>query len=114
MDSFVSLEPGMMIWVWVTFAVFFFLLSKFAWKPILNAIESREKHVRETIENANRANEESQHLLEEHKALMDKAEAETQKMIAESKEIAEKMREDILRKAHEEADLALQKAKKRN
>ena len=40
MDNFVSLDPGMMIWVWVTFGILLFLLSKFAWKPILNAIES--------------------------------------------------------------------------
>ena len=112
MDNFVSLEPGMMIWVWVTFGILLFLLSKFAWKPILNAIESRETYVRDTLEKANSANEEAQSLLEEHQKLMANAEAEAQKMLKENKALVEKNREELLAQARNDADDLLEKAKK--
>lgn len=112
MDNFVSLDPGMMIWVWVTFGILLFLLSKFAWKPILNAIESRETYVRDTLEKANSANEEAHALLEKHQEMIANTESEAQKMLKENRELVEKTREELLAQAREDADDLLVRAKK--
>jgi F-type H+-transporting ATPase subunit b len=111
-NNLVSLDPGMMIWVWVTFGVLFILLKKFAWGPILNAIESRENYVRETLEKANGANEEAQQLLEKHQKMMREANEEVKKILDESRQLGEKAREEVLQKARNEADALLQRAQK--
>lgn len=109
--NLVSLDPGMMIWVWVTFGVLFLLMKKYAWKPILNAIESRENYVRDTLEKANNANDEAQTLLEEHQKMMEKSNAEARALLDESRQLGEKAREDLLAKTKTEADALVAKAR---
>jgi F-type H+-transporting ATPase subunit b len=111
MSSFVSLEPGMMIWLWVTFGVLFILLSRFAWKPILAAIEGREEHVRNTLDSADKANEEAQALLAKHQQMMAEAEARAQQIMRDSKEAAERLRNDLQSKAQEQAQALLERAR---
>ena len=88
-----SLDPGVMIWAWITFFVLLFLLYKIAWKPILSAIDNREKLVQDSIDRAEMAKKESEELLEKHEKLIRNAEEEAQKIIKENKELAEKSRQ---------------------
>lgn len=110
MSNFVSIDPGMIIWVWVTFGFLLLLMGKYAWKPILNAIESRESYVRDTLDKANRTNEEAQVLFENHQKLIANSEKEAQKLLKESRELADKLRDDVLKKARDEANEILKKA----
>jgi F-type H+-transporting ATPase subunit b len=107
-----SLDPGVMIWAWITFLVLLFLLYKIAWKPILSAIDNREKLIQDSIEQAENAKKESEELLEKHKSLIRNAEEEAQKIIKENKELAEKSRQDLIEQAKEESGKLREKAKK--
>ena len=105
-----QLEPGMMIWTWVTFVVLFFVLAKVAWKPILAAVEEREKGIKDSIQRAEDAKNEAQRLLEEQEQKIAGAQEEIQKMISESKDLAEKMKSEIVEKARQEAQKLREKA----
>ncbi|MCK5032667.1 MAG: F0F1 ATP synthase subunit B [Calditrichia bacterium] len=106
-----SLDPGVMIWAWITFVVLLFLLYKIAWKPILSAIDNREKLIQDSIEQAEKAKKESEELLEKHEKLIRNAEEEAQKIIKENKELAEKSRQELIEHAKEESNKLREKAK---
>jgi len=106
-----DLDPGMIIWTWITFFLVLIILYKIALKPILGAIESREKAIRDDLEQAQRQRDEAEALLERHRQMMSGAEAEAQKMIKESQALAEKARQEILEKARQESNKLVEKAR---
>ncbi len=101
--NLIEVNPGLMIWVVVTFIILLFILKKVAWKPILSALENREAVIRESLEKAEKANEEAQKVLEENKANIQKAEEESKKIINQSREYAEKLKEQMLQDSKEQA-----------
>jgi len=107
-----NLDPGMMIWTWITFLVVLVVLSKVALKPILATIENREKAFREDLEQAQKQREEAQHLLEQHRKMMAEAESEAQRLLKESRELAEQKRQELLSQAKEESQKIVEMAKK--
>jgi len=106
-----DLDPGMIIWTWITFLIVLAILSKVALKPILSAIENREQSIRNDLEEAQKQRDEAQELFEKHKQKMEQAEAEAQKLFKESQALAEKARREILSKAQEESAKLVDKAK---
>ena len=106
-----NLDPGLMIWAWVTFFVLLFCLYKVAWKPILSTIEKREKSIQDSIDRAEKAKEDAEILLEKHNKLMQTAEEESQKMMKENRQLAEKSKQEILEQAKKNAGQLLEKAK---
>ena len=106
-----DLDPGMMIWAWITFLCLLIILYKTAWKPILQTIETREKTIKDSLESAQAAREEAQDLLEKHQAMMHKAENEAQKIISDYKSMAEKMHKDMIVQAKQEAEKIIDKAR---
>ncbi|RMF60016.1 MAG: ATP synthase F0 subunit B [Calditrichaeota bacterium] len=106
-----QLDPGMMIWTWVTFLVLLLVLRKVAWKPLLKAVEEREQQISESLRRAVEAREEAEKLLFEQQEKLAAAQEEVQQMIKESKAMAEKMRQDILEKAHQDAEKLVERAK---
>ncbi|HHJ51940.1 MAG TPA: ATP synthase F0 subunit B [Caldithrix abyssi] len=106
-----NIDPGMMIWTWITFFIVLFILSKIALKPIMEAIESREKSIREDLETAHRQREEAESLLEKHRQLIAGAEQEAQKLIKESQQLAEKARQEIIEGARQESSRLIEKAR---
>ncbi len=107
-----NLDPGMMIWTWITFLVVLVILSKVAIKPILSTIENRERAIRDDLEQAQRQREEAEKLLEQHRQMMAKAESEAQQMLKESRELAEQKRQELLAQAREESQKIVEQAKK--
>jgi F-type H+-transporting ATPase subunit b len=105
-----NLEPGMMIWAWVTFLCLLFILYKTAWKPLLHTIETREKTIRDSLESAQSAREEAQTLLEKHQAMMRSAENDAQKLISDYKRMAEKMHKEMIVKAKQESEKIINRA----
>ena len=99
-----NLEPGMMIWTWVTFIVLFFVLAKVAWKPLLSAVEQREKNINDSIRKAKEAKTQAEEMMEERQKQLVGAQEEIQKMMKENKETAEKMKNEIVEKARAEAE----------
>ena len=108
-----NLDPGMIIWTWITFLTVLVILSKVALKPILGAIENREKTIREDLAQAQQQREEAQQLLEKHKELMAIAEGEAQKLIEQAKAEIQHEKESALASLKAEvADLAVGAAEK--
>ena len=106
-----DLDPGVMIWAWITFFILLILLYKIAWKPILSTIEKREKTIQDSLDRSEKAQEEAEKILEEHKALMRSAEEDAQRLLKENRELAEKSRQEILWEARQSADKVISKAK---
>jgi F-type H+-transporting ATPase subunit b len=106
-----QLEPGMMIWTWVTFFVLFLILARLAWKPLLSAVENREKTISDSLKRAEDAKLQAQKLMEEQHKILAGAQEDIQKMIKENKEIAENIKNEIIEKARSEAQKLHERAR---
>lgn len=95
----------------VLFAIFAFVLGKFAWGPLLSAIEGREKSVREEVDAAQKANAEAQSLLAQHKEMLKEAGREREQLQARAKQDAEVFKNELMTKARIEADQMVKRAK---
>jgi F-type H+-transporting ATPase subunit b len=107
-----NLDPGMMIWTWVTFLIVLGILSKLALKPMLTAISNREDQIRGDIENAEKLRDEAEELLNKHKELMASAESEAQKIIKENQQLAERTKQSMIDEARNESEKIIKNAKK--
>lgn len=112
MNPLVQLDPGLFVWTIITFMVLFFVLAKFAWKPLMKMLQEREEMIRDSLDDAEKAKTELEHLNEESEAIMTKARAEAQTILANGKAAAEKVKEDTIAKAKEQAIKILEKTEK--
>ena len=108
--SLMSLQSNLMFWTLLIFLVLFFLLTKFAFKPITAAVEAREKSLEEALAAAKRDRDEAAKLLAEHRAQIEAARGEAQKLITDARSTGEKMRNDLLEKARAEQQAAVERA----
>lgn len=95
----------------VLFALFALILAKFAWKPLLQIIEEREKGVRDAVDGAQRANAEAQVLLEKHKELLREAGRERDEVLKKALQEADALKTDLQARARAESDQMIQRAK---
>ncbi|MDD3557277.1 MAG: F0F1 ATP synthase subunit B [Melioribacteraceae bacterium] len=98
-----DVNPGLMIWTVITFVILLLILKKFAWKPILDSLNEREKFIKESLEKAEVAQKEAEKMIADNKASIEKAEEEAQKIIAQSREYAEKLKSQILEESKTDA-----------
>ena len=101
-NPLVQLDPGLFIWTILTFLLLCFLLAKFAWKPLLSALESRENDIQSSIENAKKAKSELEQLNDESEKIIAEARSEAQEIRTEAKASAEKVKADIRSQAEED------------
>jgi len=106
-----QLEPGMIIWTWVTFFVLLFILKKVGWGPLLGVVEERESLISESLKRAEEARAEAEKSLELQQKQLAQTQQEVQSMLRESKELAEKMRTEIVTRAREDAGKMIERAK---
>ncbi len=108
------LDPniGVMFWTLVIFAALFFVLSRFAFKPIFAAVEAREKALEDAIDGAKRDRAEASQLLEQQRAQLEAARTEAQGIIADSRGTAEKMRTDLLAQTKQQQEEMLDQARR--
>jgi F-type H+-transporting ATPase subunit b len=102
--GFTDLNLGLTIWTIVLFGAFAFVLSKFAWKPLLEVIEVRERTVREHVDKAEKAQTEAQSLVEDQRKLFQAAAREREEMLVKAVREAEQVRLDMVQKARQEAE----------
>lgn len=101
--SLIDVSPGLIFWTIITFVILLFILKKVAWKPILFALDQREAAIKDSLEKAEKAQEEARKVLEENKANIQKAEEESKKIINQSREYAEKLKEQMLQEGKEQS-----------
>jgi len=108
--SLLDVNPGLIFWVVITFIFLLLLLKKIAWKPILNSLDERESFIKNSLENAEKAQKDAEKLLEENKANLAKAEEDAQKVIAQGREYAEKVKSQMLEESKVEAAKMIKQA----
>lgn len=111
MDTLLNLNPGLIIWTFITFFIVLYVLKRFAWRPLLNALESREEGIKSDLSRAEHAREESERLLNEHRKNLQFAEAEARNIIDEARSTADQLRAEILEKAQSAAKALTAQAK---
>lgn len=102
-DLLLQVNPGLIIWTLITFLILLLVLRKIAWKPILTALDNREKEIADALNKAEQAKEEAQKILEENQASLAKAEEESKKVIDQSKAYAENLKGQMLKESKEQA-----------
>ena len=111
-NPLVQLDPGLFIWTILTFLILFFVLAKFAWKPLLLALESRENTIKSSLQDAEKAKTELERLNVESEEIMAKARSEAQTIRVEAKSAAEKIKADVMIQAGEDAKKIRDEAQK--
>lgn len=111
-DGLLKVSPGLLLWTIITFVVLLLILWKAAWKPVVEALDARAEKVRSDIESADRARQEAEKLLTQHKEMMEQARNEAAKIIADGKSAAENIRNEIIDKANTDAKDLSERAKK--
>jgi len=106
-----DINPGLMIWTVVTFIVLVWVLNRYAWKPLLKVLQDRETEIRHALEEAERARGESAQLLRQNEQNIAKAEQEYRKIVHEGKVFADKLKEEVVAKAHQQAQRELEHAR---
>jgi F-type H+-transporting ATPase subunit b len=98
-NPLIQVTPGLMIWTIVCFLVTLFVLKRFAFGPIQQAIDERRERVRRSLEEADNAREEARKLLEEHRKLISGAQTDAEEILSEARRVAEanerRMREEL-------------------
>jgi F-type H+-transporting ATPase subunit b len=102
MNPLVTPDLGLVVWTTIAFAVLFFLLAKFAWKPIMAAITERELSIETALLKAEAAKEEMARLTGENESLLKQARAERDLILSEAKKVKEQMISDAKELAHRE------------
>lgn len=93
---------GLIIWQTVTFLIVLFLLTKFAWKPIMNALHEREASIENALSAAEKAKLEMQGLKAENEKLLAQARLERDKILKDASEAGNNLVERAKEKANEE------------
>lgn len=109
--SIVDVNPGVVFWTVVTFIVLLLVLKKFAWKPLLGALEERENSIKDSLEAAERAMQKAKKVTQENEAALREAELMAQQVRREAIEEAELIRAERIEKAKDEADQLLEHAR---
>lgn len=112
--SLLSVNGGLAFWTTVTFFLLLLVLTKFAWKPILNALKQREDAIKDSLEQAEKAKDEAKKILAENQSSLAKAEEESKKIIEQSKQFAEGLKDQILKESKEQAKKMLEEATAEN
>ncbi len=105
-------DPGLAIWTIITFLVLLIFLGKFAWKPLLRFLASREETIRKSLEDAQQAKQELERLNKESAQIIKASHAEAESIVSKSRSEAEKIREEIKQKAKADADAILREAQR--
>jgi len=103
------MEPhiGTIFWTLITFLVLAFLLGKVAWKPLLGALDAREKSIEDSLDQAKNERDEAQKLLDEHKALIAQAHRERAEALTRAGQEAERLKSGIMDEAREQREKLL-------
>lgn len=110
--NLLSPAGGLMFWTLLVFIVLIFVLGRFAYKPLLAAVEAREQSLQAALDQARRDREEAAKILEEHKRQLDAARGEAQAFIAEGRATAEKMKTDMLEATRTQQQELMERAKR--
>jgi F-type H+-transporting ATPase subunit b len=101
-NPLIQVRLGLMVWTIVCFGITFYVLKRFAFGYIQQAIDERRERIRRSLEEADKARDEARRLLQEHRALIGEARGQAEQILAEARKVAESMAHRV--KEETEAD----------
>jgi F-type H+-transporting ATPase subunit b len=111
-NPLVQPDPGLYIWTIVTFLVLMGLLAKFAWRPLLEALEERRESIRKALDDARQAKAELERLQAESTKILAQARAEAEAIMSRTRSDADRFREELKQKARDEASTLVKNAER--
>lgn len=105
-----DINTGLSVWTLIVFVILLLILRKYAWGPIVDAVDSREKGIQAAIDGAAELNAEAAKLLEEHREQMSDARRQASEILAEAKVASERVRKELEEKARTEAQGIVERA----
>lgn len=102
---------GLFFWQILIFVLLVWLLNKFAWKPILNAVNEREEGIRKALDEADKARQEMAELNASNEKILQEARAEREKMLKEARDIKDALISEAKDEAKMQADKIITQAK---
>jgi F-type H+-transporting ATPase subunit b len=106
-----DINTGLSAWTLLVFGILVWVLGKYAWGPILQAVEARESGIQSRLDEAAQRNEEAAKLLAEHREQLADARRQAQELVAEGKAVGENVRREIEDKARAEAQAIVERAR---
>jgi F-type H+-transporting ATPase subunit b len=111
-NPLVQPDPGLFIWTIATFLVLLALLAKFAWKPLLAALEARRQLIAKAIDDAERTKQELERAQQDSIGILAKARVEAEAVLSRSRADADAFREEMRQKAIADAGAIVKRAEK--
>ena len=102
---------GTIFWAVVIFSLFFIILAKFAWKPILSAIKQRDDMIKGSLASAESARKEMLKLQSDNELILRKAREERESILKEARDVRDRLIAEAKGKATEETEKLVEKAK---
>jgi F-type H+-transporting ATPase subunit b len=112
MNPLVQPDPGLFIWTIVTFLGLLWALKKLAWGPLLEALETRQNAIRQSLDDAQQAKTDLERLHVESAQILQRARVEAESIITQSRADGDRLREEIRAKARGEADHIVKNAER--
>jgi F-type H+-transporting ATPase subunit b len=103
MNPLVQPDPGLYIWTILTFLILVGLLAKFAWRPLLAALDERQSSIRKALDDARKAKQDLEAIHAESAKLLAQARSEAAEIVSRSRSDADRFREEMKEKARTEA-----------
>ena len=102
---------SLIFWTTLIFVVFFILMRKFAWKPILGAVKSREESINNALTSAEAARREMQNLTADNERILQEARMERDALLKEARDMRDKMVADSKQEAQVQGERMIEQAK---
>ncbi len=110
-NSLTTPAIGTIFWSALIFILFFLVLARFAWKPILAAVKARDEMIKGSLESAERARQEMLKLQSDNEAILKKAREEREGILKEARDVRDRLISEAKGKAAEEAEKLVEKAR---
>ena len=107
-----NVDEGLIIWTIITFILLLLVLKAVAWKPLLAMLDERERRIRESLNQAEKAREGGSECGRRNRRAMEHAQAEARQTISEGREAAERAAAEVRARAADEAQQMLQQARR--
>lgn len=104
MNPLVQPDPGLYVWTILTFLILLALLAKFAWGPLLDALQKRQDAIRTSLDDARKAKEEMARLHAESARILAEARAEAANIISATRSDAARFADEMKQKARADAE----------
>lgn len=108
----IAFQPTLALWTFVVFVGLLFVLGKYAWKPLMEALHRREQHLEHVLLETERARNDSEALLAEHRRLMAKSAEDVRNILEKGRQDAQAAADRIVKEAQAEAEAARDRAQR--